>query len=122
MVVFVLILIFDGGFISPVTKQLSDNTLQYLANAISGSAVSLSVEPTPLNEVTAELTARTKELDEREAALGEQEIEARNFNTGNETDYSTYILSTVLFVLTVLIVLNYAMDWARSRRYERQVS
>lgn len=110
-----LVLLFDGGFIAPVTKQLSDNTLQYVGNSISGSSVSLSVEQTPLNEYTAELTERERELNAREAALSERGIQARDFTDGTGTDYSVYILSVILFVLTVLIVLNYAMDWARTR-------
>ena len=100
------VLLFDGGFIAPITKDLSDNTVLYLANSVG---IYAAVEPNGLNEITAELTARERELDEREIAL-------RSFENGSANDHSTYILSTILFILTVLIVFNYAMDWSRVRR------
>ena len=124
-IVILAVLIFDGGFFSPITKQLSDNTINYLASVHSGSGVTISVAPTELNQITAELTQRERELDEREAALAGREIENRDFSSPvDKPDYSIYILSTILFILTVLIVLNYALDWARVRRmnYEEKLS
>ena len=120
--VFAIVLLFDGGFVYPVTKQLSDSTINYLASV--GSSVSAEVPPTELNSITAELTARERELAAREAALSVREIETRDFSATNETDYSTYILSLILFILTVLIVFNYVMDWVRVKkvRYEKQVA
>lgn len=116
LLVVAALLVFDGGFVSSVTKTLSDSTIEYLANA--GSGVFARVEPNELNVITAELTAKEQELKEREAALSEREIASRDFGSSASTqsDYSTYILSIILFVLTVLIVLNYAMDWARVRK------
>lgn len=116
------VLIFDGGFIAPVTKQLSDTTYQYLAGA--GASVTAEVAPTEYNKITAELTKREQELSAREASLEEREIAARGFGSSGTVDYSTYILSIILFILTVLILLNYAMDWTRvrTRMYERQTS
>ncbi len=114
------ILVFDGGFISPLTKQLSDNTVNYLANSIG---ISASVHPNELNVITAEFTAREKALDAREAGLADREIKTRDFGQ-NSVDYSTYILSTILFILLVLILLNYALDWAHYRhlRHERKAA
>ena len=66
-----LVLLFDSGLLSPVSKQLSQNTQQYLANAVG---VGASVEPTELNSLTLQLTQRNQELDAREAALSEREI------------------------------------------------
>lgn len=109
LLVTALVLIFDGGFVSPLTKNLSDNTMSYLANS---AGVFAQIEPNELNVITAELTAREKELDEREASL--RTIEGRNFNANNP-DYSTYILSVILFILTFLITLNYILDWRRVR-------
>lgn len=105
-----LVLLFDSGFIAPITKQLSDNTWSYLANS---AGVYAQIEPNELNVITAELTARDAELDRREAAL--RTIEARDFGQGEPTDYSTYILSVILFLLTMLIVTNYVLDWRRAR-------
>ena len=113
-VVAACILVFDSGMVSPLTKELSDNTITFLASSATG--VSLSVPPNELNTITAELTRREQELDAREAELNARTVPARDFVTDGENDYSTYILSAILFLLTTLIVLNYLMDWMRSRR------
>jgi hypothetical protein len=107
-------LLFDGGFVFPITEQLSDNTLSYLAGA--RASVLATVPENEINTLTAQISERQRELDLREAALREREIATRNFGGESPVDYSTYILSTILFILTVLIVLNYAMDWTRVRK------
>lgn len=119
-VVVALVLVFDAGLISPVTKQFSDATITYLAASV-GVGMSLSIPENEINTITAELSARERELDAREAALNERQIASRDFGIPVERDFSTYILSTILFILSVLIVLNYALDWARARdqRYAR---
>lgn len=101
--------VFDGGFVTPITKTLSDNTITYLAQS---AGVFAQVEPNEFNAITAELTKRETELAAREAAL--RDIEARDFG-GEAPDYSTYILSIILFILTVLIIVNYVLDWRRAR-------
>lgn len=111
-----LLLLFDSGFVSPITKELSDGAQRYLANAVGATA---SVEPTDLSMMTAELTERQRELDARETALSEREMNIGLGTTGGGTDgsdISTYILSVLLFIILVLIVLNYALDFARQRR------
>ncbi len=117
-----IVLLFDGGFVSPITKQLSDQTIIYLATV--GSSVTAQVAPTEINTITAELTARERELNAREAELLSREIASRDFGTAQSTDYSIYVLSLILFVLATLIVLNYAMDWVRVKniRYEKKVA
>lgn len=107
-------LLFDGGFVVPVTKQLSNNTVSYLASA--RTSIFASVPENELNTITAELEAERRALALREASVTEREIAARDFGN-DESDYSTYILSSILFILTVLIVMNYAMDWSRVRKF-----
>ena len=107
------ILAFDSGYISSLTRDLSNNTIDYLASSLS--SVSVAVPENELNVITTQLTARERELDAREAALKEREISSRNF-TSPETDYSTYIISLILFLLTTLILLNYALDWLRAKK------
>jgi hypothetical protein len=104
------VLVFDSGFVLPITKTLSENTYLYLANS---AGVYAQIEPNELNVITAELTARETELDRREASL--RDIETRSFGTPTQTDYSTYILSVILFILTALIITNYVLDWRRAR-------
>lgn len=116
-VVFALVLLFDSGFISPLTKEMSDSTQDYLANVTS---VTASVEPTELNQITAELTKQKLALETREQELVEREVQiARNAETA-DTDRSTFILSIILFILLALILLNYGLDFARMRRMHNQ--
>ncbi len=112
IVVTSLVLLFDGGFITPITKSLSQNTYVYLGNAVG---IFAGVEPNELNVITAELTERTRNLDVREQQIREREIATRDFNS-SRNDYSIYILSVILFALTCLILVNYALDWRRARR------
>ncbi len=109
-----VMLVFEGGLLSPVTAKLADQTELYLANAVG---VSVGVAPTELNQMTAALTARDRELDERELAISEREIEV-GINDGGSIvglDSGTFVLATILFILLVLIILNYALDYARGR-------
>ncbi len=100
-----LVLLFVSGVVSPLTKQLSIQTEQYLASAVGASA---SVTPNGINEVTAALTARETALRERELALG------LNTDAAPSNDYTVYILSVILFILLVLIVMNYVLDFMRA--------
>lgn len=113
-----LLLVFDSGMLVPVSKQFSDRAVEYLASSVVG--VFAGVQSNELNEITGQLTQKERELDAREAALKEREIAARDFGASERPDYSTYVLSAILFVLTVLILLNYALDWARVRNLYAQ--
>lgn len=94
------------------------DTHEYLANAVGASA---SVSPTELNKITAALTAQRTELESREAALREREIQVDLANNGSPSnDTATYVLASILFVLLVLILLNYALDYLRIKS-SRQV-
>lgn len=115
MLVMTMVLVFDGGFLFPITKQLSDNTILYLASVGAGVGATATVPVNEINTLSAQLREQKDALDAREAALHEREIATRDFGTPGETDYSTYIISAILFLLTVLLILNYAMDWARVR-------
>ena len=115
MLVMACVLVFDSGILFPITKQLSDQTGAYLASVGAGVGATASVEPTEINTLSAQIADRQRTLDAREAALREREIAARSYEESAVTDYSTYIISVILFILTVLLVLNYAMDWSRTR-------
>lgn len=108
-----LLLLFDSGVLLPVTAQLSQDTQQYLATVIG---VNAGVAPTELNQITAQLTQRQTDLDAREAVLQAREISVNLNGEGGTVDYSSYILSVLLFVILVLIVLNYFLDYRRARR------
>lgn len=112
-----LVLLFVSGVVTPVTKQLSEDTGAYLASAIGMYA---SVEPNGINEITAALTAKESDLAAREAALKEREL-ALGLTTGEQptADYTTFILTVIVFILVVLMVLNYVLDYLRARRVYR---
>ena len=118
MVLAALVLIFDGGFLSPVTEQLSNTTYTYLAAA--GASMSASVPENEFNTLTADIAAEQLRLAAREQALNEREIAARTYENESSTDYSTYVLSLLLFIIVVLLMLNYVMDWQRARMYQYQ--
>jgi len=107
-----LVLLFESGLIIESTAQMSENAHLYMANAIGMSA---SVQPTELNELTAGLTQKQRELAQREAALAEREIALGLSTGGQSNDTATYVLSSILFVLLVLILLNYVMDYLRAK-------
>lgn len=112
--VFALVLVFESGLLVKSTQTLAINTHQYLAGAVGMSA---SVQPTELNQYTAALTQKERELQEREAALQQREITvglSTETGTGDNST-STYILSSILFILLVLILLNYVLDYLRTR-------
>jgi hypothetical protein len=122
LVIVTLVLLFDGGFVFPVTKLISQNTRLYLAEV--GVGVAARVEENEINTISAKLSARERALDAREASIQEREIAARSFGD-TETDYSVYVLSAILSLLTILIGINYVMDWQRFRRvftYEREIA
>jgi hypothetical protein len=110
-VICAFILLFQTGLVFKPTQQLSQHTQNYLANAIGMSA---SVEPTELNSLTAELTAQKLALSARESAVAEREI-AVNLAQGGPDQRATYVMAAILFILLLLIILNYVLDYLRSR-------
>lgn len=119
MLVVAFVLIFDSGLLHQATARLSDNTQVFLGNAVG---VSVGVKPTELNMLTAELTQKNQEIAALQAQLqGGRPVNERSINvTTNEyteqsPDISTYLLSLILFILLVLVVLNYGLDFARAR-------
>tara|TARA_B100000508_G_scaffold91716_1_gene71549 strand:+ start:17585 stop:17998 length:414 start_codon:yes stop_codon:yes gene_type:complete len=112
-VVCAVVLVFESGLISESTSNISQGTHAYLANAVG---MSVGVKPTELNQYTAALTEKERELEAREAALQEREIAVdlgRSGTAANET--VVYLLASILFILLVLIILNYVLDYLRSK-------
>jgi hypothetical protein len=107
-----VVLLFESGLVRESTKGIASQTHLYLANVVGMSA---GVQPTELNQLTAELTRKEKELLEREQALTEREITVGLRAGTATTDTATYLLASVLFILLVLIILNYTLDYLRLR-------
>lgn len=109
-----LVLLFDSGLLSDSTAQISQNTQSYIATAIGMRA---SVAPTELNQYTAELTARDRVLTQRESDVAAREIAVDLKDSSKRPDYSTYIISVLLFIILVLMVLNYVLDYLRAKEF-----
>jgi hypothetical protein len=118
-IVCAFVLVFQSGVVSETTAELSRGTHEYLANAVSLSA---RVEPTELNQYTAALSVKERELEAREALVAQREIEVGIGSGGARNDYETFILAAVLFVILVLLVLNYALDYIRARDEQMELS
>ncbi len=106
---FALILLFDSGLVLPVTKQLSTNAGLHIASVVG---VTVGVAPNEVNQLTSRITELETELaaKERLIAVSVQKNENSNFDT------STFILSVILFILLTLIILNYILDYQRSKK------
>lgn len=111
-IVFAVVLVFESGLFNDNTAQITRGTQTYLTNAIGMSA---AVQSTELNKDTEALTPKEKELQAREAALNEREISVNLSNGSASGNSTTYILASVLFILLILILLNYTLDYLRSR-------
>ncbi len=117
-VVMTLVLVFQSGILLPATAGLTLQTQDFVATAVG---VSVGVKETELNRYTAALTEREQELAAREAAVADREISVALNAGGGLTNQNTttYLLSTILFILLVLIILNYVLDYLRLRESQR---
>ncbi|HMA79117.1 MAG TPA: hypothetical protein VKP88_08470 [Candidatus Paceibacterota bacterium] len=110
-------LLFVSGVLVPETKVITVETEQYLANAISASA---GVAPNEYNVITAALTEQEAALDEREAVLAERELALGLSSTPQRTVWDaemvTAINSVLLFIVVVLMVINYTLDFGYRRQ------
>jgi hypothetical protein len=87
-----------------------------MANAVG---VTVGVAPTELNTITADLTKRETALAAREQAVKDREISVGlngESSDGMSQTTTTFLLATVLFILLVLVILNYILDFIRARR------
>jgi len=107
-----VMLLFDSGLLSPVTSTLSQNTQLYLAQSIGMYA---GVKQTELNQLTAQLSQKERDLNQRESDLAQREIAVSLEKPAVGSSYSTYILSIILFIILVLLILNYTLDFMRMR-------
>jgi len=107
------VLLFVSGIISPITKELSKGAGTYIATAIGMNA---AVLPTDVNTLSAQLQQRDQELTQREIAVSLRESEP------SKSDMATYVMSILLFILLVLIVLNYVLDFMRVHSKQETVT
>lgn len=114
MPVLACVLLFQSGLVNTATSRLALQTQEYVANAV---AVSVGVQPTELNQITADLTKRETALAAREDSLHEREITIglSGGGVGSSQTTTTFILATILLIVLILVVLNYVLDFMRAR-------
>jgi len=108
-----LTLLFVSGILSPITRELSNNTGAYLATVVG---INASVLPNEVNTLSAKLVERDNELTQREIAINLKESK-QQFG-----DMTTFIMSSILFILLVLMILNYVLDYIRNKKITQVIS
>lgn len=111
-VVLAVALVFQSGLLSNTTAIMATQTQSYLANSVG---VFVGVEPTELNTITAGLTEQKLALDARENELRQREIAVGIDQGGATRDVTTFVMGLVLFIVVLLLVLNYSLDYLRYR-------
>lgn len=107
-------LLFVSGFINQTTAMLSSQTISHMANVVG---MSVSVVPNEYNQITAQLTEKERQLQAREASIAEREISlGLKPGASANNQRSTYVLSAILFILLVLIILNYVLDYLQRNK------
>ena len=112
-VVLAVALVFQSGMVSQTTALMALSTQSYLANSVG---VSVGVTPTELNTITAGLTAKELALNARDRSLTEREIAIGLSGQAGTQDKTTFVMGLVLFMVVLLLVLNYTLDYLRSRQ------
>ena len=112
-VVLAVTLVFQSGMVSQTTALMTLSTQSYLANVVG---VSVGVAPTELNTITAGLTAKELALDARDRSLTEREIAIGLNGQSGTQDKTTFIMGLTLFMVVLLLVLNYTLDYIRARQ------
>ena len=110
-----LLLLFTSGLFVPQSAMVSNDFVSYMSANVVG--VGASVQPNEYNMITAALTARETELDRRENMVAQREIASQVDRSRPESQsVLPYINAAILFILLLLIVLNYALDYMRQRQ------
>lgn len=114
-VVSAFVLLFQSGIVHQHTTVIFNQTTDNLSAMVGMSA---SVQPSEYNTITAELTKQQQLLSGREEQIAAREIELGLAAGSSDTDRSqttTYLLAAILLVQLILLVLNYFLDYIRSR-------
>ena len=114
VVVTAFILVFQSGLVDERTTVLFSETTKNLSAMVGASA---TVAPTEINQITAGLTEQQQLLNARAETINAREIELGLSDgvTKQTTTTTTYLLAAVLLIQLILLVLNYLLDYLRSR-------
>ncbi len=119
VVVTAIVLLFQSGLVDDRTTVVFLDATENLQAMVG---LSMSVAPTEITLFTAELTKRQQLLNAREETIAsrENELGLTGGSTQNNTETTTYILAAILLIQLILLILNYLLDYVRSR--ENQVN
>jgi len=112
-----LALVFDSGLLFKETSVLSNEVGRHVASVVG---VAVGVSQNEVNVLTSRITELEQELAARERIIAVS-VEGRE-GRQSPIDASTLILSTILFILLSLIVINYYLDFRRSEVMERSAA
>ena len=106
---FAILLVFDSGLVSSQSNVLSISTQQYLANTISSQVGTVSVK----NDEHIAIITKT---DEMVSGKGNFTTISLSEDIPQVMNKSTLILSSIVFTLLLLILINYVVDCIRTRK------
>jgi hypothetical protein len=106
------VLMFEGGLFSSATARLANQTELYLANAVG---VYVGVPENGVNSLTTRIAELEQEVGRKDEQLRDRELALGLGGGASTSSTSTFVLAGILFIMLVLIVLNYALDYVRSR-------
>lgn len=108
-----IVLLFVSGVIHPYTTELTSITGEYLSAAVG---VGAAVEPNGVNQLTAKIAQYETDLAAKEREIAVLQGQSNDLLVSGKGIFSnqevmTFLLSIVLFIMLVLIVLNYVLDY-----------
>lgn len=111
-VVLAAVLVFESGLLANTTARLADETGMYLANAVG---VYVGVPENGVNNLTTRIAELEQEVGRKDAQLRDRDLALGLGGSAGSSSTSTFVLAGILFIMLVLIVLNYALDYVRTR-------
>ena len=122
VVVTAFLLVFQSGMFDERTAVVFSEAADGLYATVVGA--SASVRPTEINQITAELSKQQQLLTAREETVTAREIElGLTQGSSNSNDQTTtYLLAAILLIQLILLVLNYFLDYLRSKERQEMVA
>lgn len=111
--VVMVVMLFQGGLVSKSTTELASITGEYLTAAVG---VSVGVPQNELNTLTTRIAELETQVGYKDAQLRERELEIGLSSRDNSSYSVTIILASIQFILLLLIVVNYTLDYFRAQK------
>jgi len=105
VLVFALALVFESGILSSVTQTIAHTAGEQFATAIQATTDNANYD---------------EEVLSPEIARNQSEV--KTLTVSPTTTKSTFLLSAIVFILLLLVVLNYILDYLRSKERQPRLS